>query len=455
MRNRILHTAYIDVLLIAMLMSLLSCSTVPEASVTLTTNAATTAPTDEQGRTIITIAGCSIIGDYKFESSYLMTACRIYEEEHPNVTFKVIDYNLEYGYEQGPTQLRLDLLSGKGADIYIYTPYDFDVKEEVAFLDLSNFIASDSEFSTADYYWNIVEDTRIDGGLYAIPLDYEASFMYGPESLLAGIDSWTITDVMALEDTLPEGLTLINGSLGSSNLAYYMSHAFEKFIDPATGAVDLENEAFYEVLEYANRFTRDDEVTGERLHDKRLALSTTTIGNISDYSTEFCWEAEPQVIIGFPEFDGAVKAEIDYSLSISATSGSPDIAWEVLKHFLSEDMQIMTSCHNASYVYGVPLNRKAAELEIDQVEAFYSSQFAEQNEPYREEYLAFLDSITSVEYDNVTVFKAVKREAPSYFVGMRNAEELARVLEDRINEILAEDGNLMIRGTPMDPIVLG
>ena len=463
MRNRISKTVYIAVLLIAMLMSLLSCSSVTKSSVTPTTNdssngsdtipliqessdepttatsdAPTTAPADDQAKTVITIAGCGIIEEPFSESSYLMTACRTYQEAHPEVEIKVIDYIKEYVDDRGATQLCLDMLTRDAADIYFYTPYDFDVDDELAFMDLSTVIASDPEFSTAEYYWNIVDASRIDGRLFALPLSFSVGVMYGPESLLAGIDTWTLSDFMALENTLPEGFTLTGGLRPSQDLAYYMSHSVETFIDPLTGEVNLENDAFYELLEYSDRFALYDEATEERLHDKTFVLSGTGIESIQSYAEIFLESKVPQVIIGRPENNGIMQASIDHCMSISATSESPDIAWDICKFFLSEDMQTMTLGHLETYVYGIPLNRNAAAWQIDWFGRNDTATMISEYETYREEYLALVNSINSVQHQNSAVYSIVWEEAPYYFLGQKSAEDLAKVLENRINLLLSE-----------------
>lgn len=402
-------------------------------------DAPATETVDGKTKTVITIAGCGIIQEPMSESSYLMTACRTYQEAHPDVEIKVIDYLNEYGYDQGTTQLCLDILTNNAADLYFYTPYDFNVEEEVAFMDLSSIIASDPEFSTADYYWNIVEDTRIDGKLYSLPLAFDVGVMYGPESLLADIDTWTITDFMALDDTLPEGFTLTAGGRPSQDLAYYMSCSIDNFIDPTTGEVDLENDAFYDALAYSQRFALYDEASSERLHNKTFVLSEYGIDSIQSYAEIFLSSKEPQVIIGRPEDNGILQSSIDHCMSISASSESPDIAWDVLKFFLSEDMQTMTLGHFETYVYGIPLNRNAAIWQIDWFGRNDDANTINEYEPYREEYLALVNSISSVRHDNSSVYSIVEEEAPYYFLGQKSAEDLAKVLESRINLMLAEN----------------
>ena len=402
-------------------------------------DAPATETVDGKAKTVITIAGCGIIEEPFSESSYLMTSCRTYEEAHPEVEIKVIDYFKEYGYDRGTTQLYLDILTSDAADIYFYTPYDFDVNEEIAFIDLTSTIASDSEFSTDDYYWNIVDASRIDGRLFSLPLAFSIGVMYGPESLLAGIDTWTLTDFMALDDTLPEGFTLTAGLRPSQDLAYYMGHSIENFIDPTTGAVDLENDAFYTALEYTNRFALYDEETWERLHDKTFVLNETSICSIQYYANLFLESKEPQVIIGHPEDNGILQASIDHCMSISATSEYPDIAWDICKFFLSEEMQTMTLDHFGTYVYGIPLNRNAAVWQVDWFGRNDTAYKTSAYEPYREDYLAFVDSIKSVDPFNSAILALVSEEAPYYFLGQKSAEDLAKILESRINLMLAED----------------
>jgi multiple sugar transport system substrate-binding protein len=149
---------------------------------------------------------------------------------------------------------------------------------------------------------------------------------------------------------------------------------------------------------------------------------------------------EKTTLIGSPVSDnGKLKAYISFYFSISANSDVPDGAWEVMKYLLSDEMQKECYLNMESGFNGIPVNRSALLWNIDQVVTEKSDNGEKPVSPELEEsFVALLESIDSRErYDN-EIGKIVLEEAPPYFLGQKTAEEVAVIMESRINLILNE-----------------
>ena len=396
--------------------------------------------TDDLPKTVITIAGYNILTDPMPETSYLVVASKAYQEAHPDVEIKLIDYSQEYGYEQGMTKFRLDVLTNDAADIYFYSPYDFNVDERIAFADMNPFLTSDPDFTTGDYYWDIVAAGQTGEQLFSMPLAFSFAAMYGPKSLLGDIDSWTLSEFMALDDTLPEGFQLIANNKPSQNLATYFENAMDTFIDPVTGQIDLENDTFYEALVWAKRFAFYDEMSDEKISIGTDVLRVSNINCIQPYGDIFLESREATQIIGYPENGGELKAYIDRYMSISASTEHLEISWDILKFFLTKEMQTRTLPHFGNGVYGIPINRDAAVWQVDWLgQSFDTGGSTYDYRVYRDDYFACIDSIDAIYPIRSSISYIVEEEAPYYFSGQKSKEELARVLESRINLLLSED----------------
>lgn len=396
--------------------------------------------TNSKPKNVITIAGYNILTNPMPETTDLVVACKAYQEAHPDVEIEIIDYSQEYGYEQGKTQFCLDVLTKDAADIYFYSPYDFDVDEEIAFADLQSFITSDPEFSTEDYYWDIVTANQSGEQLFSMPLAFGVGAMVGPKTLLGDIDSWTLSEFMALDDTLPEGFILTADGKPSQNLAAYLEDSIDAFIDPVTGEIDLENDTFYEALEYATRFAFYDDKSQAQINTDTLVLSNHYISGIQAYGSIFLESKEPPQIIGSPENSGKLKASIDRLMSISASTDDREVSWDILKFFLTEDMQTLTLDHFGTGVYGIPINRDADKWQIGYFDhGSETGSITNEYRVYTDDYLAFVDSIDAIDPISFAISDLVEEEAPYYFSGQKSKEELARVLENRILLLLSED----------------
>ncbi len=385
--------------------------------------------------TEITIAGFGI-SDHSYLSYVIQTYC----DKHPDVSIQIRDYLDEYGGERGKSQMSIDILTDDAADIYYYTPYDFEIDDRLAFVDLKTITSTDPTFSKNDFYWDIVESTEKDGQLFRFPLCFSVAATIGPKSIIGDISAWTLSEYMNYDDSLPSGSILYSGGRPSEIFSDYLSSNYRAFIDPQTGTIDFSTSLFTDALDYAERFSFYDEKTREQKISEVNCLIHANIYDFPSYVDAITTMHEPFTIIGYPENNGVLKANPNMLLSLSSTTKNQDIAWDILKFCLSEEMQVMTDPNSESGIYGIPLNRNALQVQMDGLleRASEDSLLTESNS---QDFLLWLDDISATTSFDKSIWTIVQEEAPAYFTGQKSAEELAAVLENRIGLLLAERGD--------------
>jgi len=108
---------------------------------------------------------------------------------------------------------------------------------------------------------------------------------------------------------------------------------------------------------------------------------------------------------------------------------------------LADEMQKKVFIYPECGVAGIPVNINVLNWDIDQVVIDKSDGDGEEK-PVKQEidnsFVPFLQSIDSCERYDREIGNIVEEEAPPYYLGQKSAEEVALIMESRINLILDE-----------------
>jgi ABC-type glycerol-3-phosphate transport system substrate-binding protein len=167
------------------------------------------------------------------------------------------------------TQLNTKILSGQAGDIIISGwSNSISFFKQNIFNDLHEFLYSDTEFDTDDYFMNIIEAYSYNGGLYVMPLSSSIE-MLGFNASLLGDYSLTDTDgVWELTHALDEAKKIAgqNGLQGKHSIhpgpdwylfRQMMSLNYIEFINPETGTVNIDCAEFIDMLKYVKGLADD------------------------------------------------------------------------------------------------------------------------------------------------------------------------------------------------------
>lgn len=266
-------------------------------------------------------------------------------------------------------QLRVEIMSGKGPDIYLLPsvnePYESlltDVKRSMYngfFLDISQYYEADKSINKIDLKQEIMDAGIMGGKRYVLPLRFDIPVLYVDEELIQ--ESGLSTEVFS--KNICQIYKEIQ-NVGDQSLAHgiifdiekYGLNVFPGFIDYENNKVLLEKE---EIITFFNHyqknlllaesnksesvsasvysFVQDNQYWGNQNmplfgNDLSLsdAMSLITFGEIAGKKLQM-----------FPiqALDGSVIAEVTYWGAVGASCESPELAYEFIKMFLSEEAQ--------------------------------------------------------------------------------------------------------------------
>ena len=378
------------------------------------------------------------------------------------------DYKVECKeYMKGDSPINdydMDLISGKLGDVFIM-PNDTDYRkytERGAFVDLYELIDSDPAMSREDIYKCVLDAFGSDGKLYVITPEFKIETLTAKtENLPDG--TWNIKNLLAFEKQLDEGTTLIGGIDRLSMMKLLLSCGADEFIDFEDKTTSFDSELFIELLEYLKSIQTDSHISDNvaKYREDKVILSDECISNLIDYLMVFSkYGFDSDVtMIGYPSASGGSCRIIPrIYCGISSYSDNVDGAWEFIKF-------MMSGANLMDYTKGmqnIPSMRKTLDdwLEVEGGNFYFFSEetgrFRGSDKPFTDEKMLqtgrvihpdeklfsefdrFINSAVAKPELPTKVMEIIKEESEPYFAGIKNAEETARIIQDRVSVYISE-----------------
>ncbi|MCL2253019.1 MAG: ABC transporter substrate-binding protein [Lachnospiraceae bacterium] len=369
------------------------------------------------------------------------------------------------------TELNLDLASGKIPDI-LMIDHGIPINSygsKGLFVDLYEYIDKDPELNRNDYLPNILKMQETDGKLYSIAAGFMIETVVSPVSLynegVSGKTRLTWDDFTTLLDKKYEVKVPI-----ASRYANHMSkkHILQNairidmniFIDFETKKCNFNTSEFITVLKNIDRYFPEPYINvgiDDYLEGKVVFRNDTIFGFLETKVPELYYFGEPITYIGFPTINAAAGsfAILNYPMAISAKSEVKDGAWEYVKSIIT-DFQFVgvksgANMDKSGQVAGFPIHSAALKEMAEAVKISTGEKFTRTYDGITltydpvltdEDVDKILELIYSLEFhDNRIergVMEIVLEEADFYFLGKKTAEEVADIIQSRVNIYLAE-----------------
>jgi len=429
-----------------------------------TTNAASLSEIDKNITATLTITG--------MYPEYLDDVIRLFNAEFPNVTVKkdvvqLADRSAVGSYKIEQTMLNTKILSGEAGDI-LMLPKDNSVRlfKQRVLADLHEFIYSDPEFNTDDYFMNIIEAHSFNGGLYVMPLDNTVKMLGFHEPIAAGYDFTDNSDVWesarALETAkdiaAQYGLKGKNYVYGTPDYHFFqyilLPVNYTEFINLETGAVNIDCAEFIDMLKYVKDLADNGYITSTR-------------GGPDSYSTE----PENAPIMGEEWFDSMMsecmltkpfRSSIrpltgkngepvivgsNQVLSVNEHSPNKRLAWEFIKFAVSYEAQSSPDTHNP------PINRAALRVYAENLYKVTKNGMLEWNEEAKEpdffkpnetevieQYVELITGLnemaTKYTYKDSDINDIIREQVIAFFEEKISAEEAAKILQRKVSMVI-------------------
>lgn len=326
------------------------------------------------------------------------------------------------------------------------------------FSDLYEFMASDPDFDENDYLDNVFRLLETDGKLYLGTTSFNVNTLVGKASELGDRQSWTWDEYYTFldskpGDTLPIGLS--RQAISKEDfLTVMLTQRMNDFVDYADGACDFESDAFMRLLRETDKFPQKREdytvLVDYRTGNPPLLWMPNFTAFYIDTGfypkiIEYDIFGEKMTYIGFPtdnETQNGSSCSPNDIFAIFENSSNKDGAWEFVKYLLT-DFQETAGMGLSNSLQGFPVKKSVLERLATEVKAaeLFEEIFSYLLPPTDEEIERILELVYTLEYIDVmdnSILSIVLEEAAAYFHGQKTPEQVAAIIQNRVNLYLSE-----------------
>lgn len=379
-----------------------------------------------------------------------------------------VDYSSETGYKDAITRMNNDILTGNAPDMFGLSYGLLDMEQLAAkgiLDDLSPYLDSSTVLSRDDMVESVLDAYTVNGILCGIPSTFSITTMIAKSSLVGDEAGWTLEELMLVMENMPEGAEIMQYATKAGILNACMSYSISDFINWKTGECSFNSEEFVKVLEFANSFPEDYDYNEdtpsfvELVREDMLLLQSWSLSSVGEYQVMCKAFGEPITCIGYPTSSGNGSAISGQAvIAISAKSEHKEAAWSFVETCIKE------GAVSERYSWGFPIIRSGLEEKFEKAmepNYWYDENgeimldeegnpkefsqggygFGNSNEMFEiysstqeevDAVRALIDSTTArANYDS-SPMTIIQEEALAYFSGQKTPEDVADVIQSRI-----------------------
>lgn len=376
---------------------------------------------------------------------------REFNSSHTDYQIQVAAYTSE-----DSSLLNIQLATGDVPDIYCFgsnfygeSPFEPDIYAAKGLLaDLYDYIDKDGELSRDSFLPNILGSLETEGGnLYTLPSGFWIDVIVGDAQIVGDTQGWTFQEMnQRLEELGYEGTVFGPHMTQSLLLQFLLAYNQNEFINWDRGTCNFDSADFAELLEFVAQSPQTQDSSENRteyelISQRQQLLMYGKLGNvkaIQEYIQLF--ETKDLCFIGFPTASGIGNSfSYDVSFAISTTCKAPDVAWEFIRNFFTDDYNAP-----AFPINKVALERKMQteqETEGETIISYSSGYETKLTAPSQEECDTVIELICSLDrgysYDR-NIYQIVSEEAQAYFDGEKSLSAVTEVIQQRCAIYLSE-----------------
>jgi multiple sugar transport system substrate-binding protein len=432
------------------------------------------------GKKVITMSVIS-------EDQFLKNAIAKYEEAHKDVKIEVKEYSplpegainsggkvtriegsgaeVSRDTEKYISTVNTELMSGSATDIIALEELPFEKYAEKGLLaDLKPLMDNDKSFIKEDYYYNVIDALNMNNKSYVLPVTFGIDMLSANKAVLdsKGISinsNWSWNDFAEIAKQVAGG-TGADKKYALSNMnegdliSSMVSTSYEKFVDENKKAAKFDSKEFIDLLNTGKKMV-DEGLVNTAKSDKMVKDMGSRGGTIFNLQTvnmpvgltiaRTLFGDETQ----FYNMPGS-GSEFSFSsaliLGINNKSAYKNEAWDFLNYLISEEAQ------SGPGIIGLPINKKALDANMEKAMnpsggmqvRIKTSNDNGQGKPIT---LTEADAKAVKEYaskikkyggTNQKILNIIKEEVPAFFSGQKSAEDVGKLVQNKVNTYLKE-----------------
>ena len=354
-------------------------------------------------------------------------------------------------------KLSMDIISGDGPDMFLDISRIDRINNSKYLIDLTPYVAN---LDPDKYFTNIVENAKVDGKLYNVPLSFGISGIF-TDGAYAGASGFGFTT--------DEYVKFLSGPLnGKDVISYGQPYYFTCLFNAArnefikNGKADFSGPEFAAIAEFVKDNVPEksitwDEGTGSSFNSYGAGMFEytqpaiyTTSNNFADYLITLQQLESGKSILGLPSLDGhGPVTVVSSSIAVSAQAYDIDACVDFVKLLLSDEIQKEYSS-NGSFVLNREYFRSTGEAAIEYynqttISSLFGGYFEKTPEnrvKYTKEHIDVLENTilncSSATTEDADINIVLIEEMPAYFSGQKSLDQVIKIAQDRVQKVLDE-----------------
>lgn len=384
-----------------------------------------------------------------------------------------IDNNAEWTettYSDGLALMNADIISKDAPDIISMNYVDISgLAAKGAFVDLTPFLEKSTVANKNDFVESVLKAYNFDGVQVTVPAAFNINTMMAKSKYVGNEPGWTLDDVMALAKEYPDA-SLMRYATKDSALQICLQYNSNSFIDYENGTCSFNSPEFIKVLEFANSFPKEVNYDNESsfpamVQSGQVLLADVYLSDVQNYQMYRLMMEEDVTCIGYPTVDGSVGTYLSsYEMyGIAASSDCVDGAWAFIESTLAKDEgsemhswefpsrkdeleELFAEAMTIDYQYDengeIMYDEEGNALQYPKTTWGYDDWEAEIYAATQEEIdeiKAMIDMAKPQGSGDETIFTMINEEAQSYFSGQKSAEDVAKIIQSRVEIYVSEN----------------
>lgn len=341
-------------------------------------------------------------------------------------------------------RFNLDLVSGNGADMFLFSNGDVDFANLAGkgiLADLYEFIDSDEELGRDAFVPEVLSALEDDGKLFRIPEYYYTCALIGKSKYLEGYDRLSVDVLEELHSQYPD-MYFSSGYNSMATLDVLIRYYMADFYSYETGECRFTSPEFIRLLELAVEFPEDNTASmasgyGEELsvysEDKAL-FYLTDIKEGSNLAFAQRIFGEDITCMGYPTAQGSgIKAGVSRCFAINEASQYKEAAWDFIRELFIDNQSANITAENYESMLNAKMNM-TYYIDENTIVQFDGYMTDDQKQLMRD----IMTSIDGVNDYDKNIYDIIIEEAQSFLAGQKSAEDVAGVIQSRVQLYIDE-----------------
>ena len=389
---------------------------------------------------------------------------------------EIVDYSeaSDGDWQAAAEKLNTEIMSGKVPDIFCLNGLNYTQLASKGILeDLYPYLDADKELDRSDFFPNILSAMEVGGKLCTTVAGVYINSAIGASSVVGDTPGWTYDEFNAALASMPAGCTAFDEYVTrDSILQTCLALDMDDFVNWGTGECNFNSQQFIQLLQFAKGFPAEFDwesynwetaaSTEDKLASGMQMLVQTSAYSIDDifYNNYTTFMGSPITYIGFPTYSGTgnMFSLTESGYAMSSKTEHKDAVWQLLREFFTKEyhdekvyslssridvfeekakeattVQYQKDPDGNNILDGngepIPVVRYSMwNQHTNDVEEIYALT-EEQVQQIRE----LIETTTKMaDYDD-SIIKIVTEQAAPFFEGQKSAEEVAKLVQSKVN----------------------